>query len=226
MGGDHGDIFRHLSEEDRQKVRRAFEKAWSKPEVLEARNQLMKATDQYREALHQAIEEADPEVTKILERNKDDGPPGGRPRSSPQPMPEPNDPEFTRKAVLRLAGELQGWMGLPDHGDHRDSDRRRDGERRESLSQRLHERIVQVPAVQDAIKELSSKNEPSQRMEEWKHLREVYINTARSEIAKMREGQRPEPPPAPPEKKSSAPPQASDDKSAQDKAAPPVEAKP
>jgi hypothetical protein len=187
-GGDHGDSFRHLSEEDRQKVRKAFEKAWNKPEVMAARDQLMKANDQYREALHQAIQEADPEVAKILERGKPDGPPGGRGHS--QPMPDATDPNFSQKMVQRLAEDLQAQS---EHGDRRD----------QPFVARIHERLMQAPPVRDALKALEQ-SEPGHRMEAWKHLREAYQSAARAEIAKLREAQHPEPPPAP--KPDSAPP--------------------
>lgn len=216
-GGDHGDAFRKLSEEDRQKVRLAFEKAWNKPEVIAAREQLMKANDQYREALHAAIQEADPEVPKILERSKGDGgSPGNRPRPNLPPMPDPADPEFAHKAVQRLASELQGGgmqpggmqPPMPDHGDRRDGEHRdrRDGEHRDpSPMMRLHERVMQSPPVRDALKELEQ-SDPGHRMEAWGHLREAYQKTARAEIARLREGQRLESPPGPPPSKPPGPP--------------------
>jgi hypothetical protein len=224
-GGDHGDAFRKLSEEDRQKVRQAFEKAWNKPEVIAARDQLMKANDQYREALHAAIQEADPDVPKILERAKGDGgPPGGRQRPNLPPMPDPADPEFAHKAVQRLAGELQGFGmqpgGMPDHGERREGEHRerREGERRDaSPMMRLHERVMQSPPVRDALKELEQ-SDPGHRLEAWSHLREAYQKTARTEIARIRDGQRPE---APPQGKPPGPPP-----DAPAKPAPDPEAKP
>ncbi len=191
-GGDHGDIFRHLSEEDRQKVRRAFEKAWTKPEVMQAREQLMKANDQYREALQLALQEADPEAAKILERAKTDSP---GPRRGPL-MPDMNDPDFMRKAQQRLAEELQSWsQGGPDRerGEHREVP---------PALMRMHEHVMQSPAVRDAVGELEH-SDPAHKLEAWKHLKEVYQATAKSEFAKLREGQQPpSAPPAPP----SAPP--------------------
>ena len=64
------DAFKDLSEADREKVRVAFEKAWKNSLVTEARDRLTKANDDYRQALHHALEEADPEVVKILEKAK------------------------------------------------------------------------------------------------------------------------------------------------------------
>lgn len=199
--GDHGDSFRHLSEEDRQKVRNAFEKAWKNPQVIQAREQLMKANDQYREALHQALTEVDPEVTKILDKMKTDGPQGGHRMNGP--MPDVADPEFAHKMVQRLVSDLQGWAQGPGPGDRGPGERgegvRGDRmERHEPSPQmmRIHERLMQVPAVTAALKELEQ-SEPGHKMEAWKHLRDAYQAAAKMEIAKLREGARlSEPPPS------------------------------
>ena len=183
-GGDHGDVFRHLSEGDRQKLRQAFEKAWNTPEVMQAREQLIKANEQYRDAVQKALEQADPEAAKILERSKADSP---GPRHGPF-MPDPGDPDFMRKAQQRLAEELQGWtQGGPEHER---------GERHEVPPglMRVHERIMQSPPVRDAVGELAH-SDPSHKLEAWKHLKEVYQTVAKGEIAKLREGQQPTPPP-------------------------------
>jgi hypothetical protein len=45
--------------------------------------------------------------------------------------------------------------------------------------------------VADALKELEHA-EPGHKLEAWKHLREAYLDVARPEIAKMREGMHPD----------------------------------
>jgi len=223
--GDHGDNFKHLSEEDRQKVRSAFEKAWKNPAVIQARNDLMKANDQYREALRQAIRDADPEVTKILERAKAEGPQGGH------RMPDPADPEFVHKALQRLPFELQAMFQGPGPGDRGPGDRgpgdrgpgergdrgpgdrgpgdrgdrgpggRGSGDRMERHEpspqvMRLHEKLMQLPEIVEAVKSLEQSN-PDHKMEAWEHLRDVYQTAAKAEITKLRENARPAEPGSP-----------------------------
>jgi hypothetical protein len=223
--GEHGDSFRHLPEEDRQKVRNAFEKAWKNPAVIQARNDLMKANEQYRQALQQAIKEADPEVTKILDRVKSEGPQGGHLRMGLGPMPDTSDPEFVHKALQRLPFELQVLFQGPGPGDRGPGDRgergpggpgdrgpgdrgpgdRGPGERgdrpeRHELSpqtMRLHDKLMQMPEVAEAVKQLEE-SESGHRMEAWKHLRDIYQTAARTEMAKLRDGARPAEQGAPP----------------------------
>jgi hypothetical protein len=207
-----------MSEEDRQKVRSAFEKAWKNPAVIQARNDLMKANDQYRQAIQDAIKEADPEVAKILDRVKSEGPQGGHSRFGLGPMPDTSDPEFVHKALQRLPFELQALFQGPGPGDRGPGDRgeRSPGERgpsdrgergpgdrgpgergdrpeRHELSpqtMRLHDKLMQMPEVAEAVKQLEQ-SEPSHRKEAWMHLRDTYQTIARVEIAKLRDGARP-----------------------------------
>ncbi len=167
----HGDrerfeMFKDMPEEQKKKVRAAFEKVWKKPEVTEARDRLMKSNEEYRKILHEALAEADPEVVKILESNKRPMGPGGS--SMLGKMPEPGDPDFANKVIQRLKAESQS------------------GERRESAFPRMHEKIMQMPAVAEAVKTLQQA-EPGKRMEAWTRLREVYQATAKTELGKMRE---------------------------------------
>ena len=158
-----GDMFKGLPEEDRQRVREAFEKAWQDPDVNAARDRLSKANEDFRQALHLALKKADPEVVKILEKVR---PPGGFP-GGPR-MPDANDPEFPRLAILRLAGEVQMWWRM---------------DRRDGNTQPMHEKIMQMPAVQEAVRRIQSAP-AEQRPDAWKQLREAYLNAARTEYAK------------------------------------------
>ena len=181
---DRMESFKELSEEERSKIREAFEKAWKNPAVVDARDRLTKANDDYREALHKALQEADPAVVKILEKAKPQVP----------KMPDPSDPEFAQKAVGRLGMEFQ--LSTQQ-------------ERRDLPTGRIHERAIGAPAVRELIKQLEAAA-PERRMEAWNRVREAYTAAVRAEFAKIREnfrdgqrrdelkGDRPQPPSPPP----------------------------
>ncbi len=163
---EHFDIFKDMPEEQKQKVRAAFEKAWKNPGVTEARERLMAANEEYRKILQKALAEADPEVVKILENRKPSMGPGGPGMMGK--MPDASDPDFANKVLQRLKMESP-------QGDHR-----------ESPMSRMHEKVMQAPAVVDAVKQLQQA-EPAKRMEAWEKLREVYQTTIKSEFAKLRD---------------------------------------
>lgn len=102
-GGRGGDMFRRLTEEERKRVREAFEKVWIRPEVEAAKGRLREANDEYRKAIDAALLAVDPEVVKILNRVRPVAP----------PLPERNDPEFARKMWFRLRteGPFRGETG-------------------------------------------------------------------------------------------------------------------
>lgn len=164
------DMFKGLPEEERQKVRAAFEKAWSDPDVMAARERLGKANDEYRSAMHTALQQADPEVVKILEKARPPMPPGGFPMMAK--MPELSEPDFPHKAVMRLGMELQMWARSEHH---------------DFPTVRMHERIIQVPAVRDAIKRMEEVP-VEQRGDAWKQVRDAYQAAARMEFARARDG--------------------------------------
>jgi hypothetical protein len=122
------DGFEKLSEDERAKVRAAFEKAWQRPEVIESRDKAMKANEDMREKLRVAVQEIDPEVAKILEKVK---PPFPMDQRGLPEMPKPDSPEFARMAAIRLGAEMLS-MSRP--------------ERREE-TRRFHDRIIQLPRV-------------------------------------------------------------------------------
>ncbi|QIF03980.1 hypothetical protein [Roseimicrobium sp. ORNL1] len=156
-----GDMFKGLPEEERQRVREAFEKAWQDPEVIAARDRMSKANEEMRTALHEALKKADPEVVKILEKVR---PPGGFPGMAR--MPDPADPEFAPQAIQRLGGELQVWAKM---------------DRRETDTKPMHDRIAQVPAVKEALQRAQEAS-PELRPEAWRKLREAYFGAAKAEF--------------------------------------------
>jgi hypothetical protein len=170
-GGDreHMEAFNQLPEEERRRVREAFEKVWNKPEVIGARDRLMKANEEYREALHHALEEADSGVVKIIEKTKPPMP-GGFPFIGR--LPDANDPEFSKKVQARLRDDLQIWAK---------------NEKREGPMGRFHERLAS-PAVRELVQQLESAQEPQRRLEAAGKLREAYVAAWRAEFGQPREG--------------------------------------
>lgn len=161
------DGFEKLSEEERAKVRAAFDKAWQRPEVIESRDKAMRANEEVRERLRKALQEIDPEVAKILEKVK---PPFPMDQRGLPEMPKPESPEFGRMAMMRLAAEMIA-MARP--------------ERREE-TRRFHDRIMQMPRLKEALAKLDQLP-PEQRVEAFKRLRETYREVVGQEFAKLRE---------------------------------------
>lgn len=161
------DGFDKLSEDERAKVRAAFDKAWQRPEVIESRDKAMKANEEMRERLRKAVEEIDPQVAKILEKVKPSFPmdQNGLPE-----MPKPESPEFARMAAIRLGAEMMS-MARP--------------ERREE-TRRFHDRIMQLPRVKEAISRLEQLP-PEQRMDAFRKLKDTYREVVGQEFSKMRE---------------------------------------
>ncbi|MGV3658769.1 MAG: hypothetical protein ACO1TE_01255 [Prosthecobacter sp.] len=161
------DGFEKLSEAEKAKVRAAFEKAWQRGEVLEARDRAMRANEEMRNTLHRALKEVDPEVVAILEKIK---PPFPMDQRGLPEMPKPESPEFGRMAVARLGAEMMS-VAKP--------------ERRED-TRRFHDRIMQMPRIREALTHLEQMP-PAERIEGFKKFRDVYRQVAGEEFVKMRE---------------------------------------
>lgn len=161
------DGFEKLSEDEKQKVRAAFEKAWQRPEVVESRDKALKANEEMRNTLHAALKEIDPEVVSILEKIK---PPFPVDQRGLPEMPKPESPEFARMAAMRLGAEMLS-MARPERRDE---------------TRRFHERIMQLPRVKEAFAKLDQLP-PDQRIEAFKKLRETYREVVGQEFAKLRE---------------------------------------
>jgi len=159
--------FEKLSEEERTKVRAAFEKAWQRPEVIESRDKAMRANEEMRERLRKAVQEIDPEVAKILEKVK---PPFPMDQKGLPEMPKPDSPEFARMAGVRLGAEMMA-MSRPERRDE---------------TRRFHDRILQMPRVKEALAKLEQMP-PAERLEGFRRLREVYREITGEEFRKLRE---------------------------------------
>ncbi|MBN8419789.1 MAG: hypothetical protein J0L73_12790 [Verrucomicrobia bacterium] len=168
MGRPRGfDGFEKLSEGEKQKVRAAFEKAWRRPEVIESRDKALRANEEMRNTLHNALKEIDPEVVGILEKIKPQFPMDQR--GLPE-MPKPDSPNFAHMAAIRLGAELQA-ISRPERRDE---------------TRGFHERLLQLPRVKEALAKLDALP-PGERMEAFKRFREIYREAAGQEFMKFRE---------------------------------------
>jgi Spy/CpxP family protein refolding chaperone len=167
---DRGDMFKDMTEEQRQKVRAAFDKVWSRPEVTAAREDLMKANEGYRKAMRDALMEIDPEVVKLLDKAKPPMPMGGFPMLGR--LPDVKDPEFRRKILSRLGAEWQSWSRA---------------ENRDAPPPALLDRLLENPTVREALTRLQEAPE-EQRMEAWKQLRDAYHGAMKGEGGRGPEG--------------------------------------
>lgn len=168
MGRPRGfDGFEKLSEVEKQKVRAAFEKAWQRPEVIESRDRALRANEEMRNTLHNALKEIDPEVVGILEKIKPQFPIDQR--GLPE-MPKPDSPNFAHMAAIRLGAELQS-ISRPERRDE---------------TRGFHERLLQLPRVKEALAKMDALP-PGERMEAFKRFREIYREAAGQEFMKFRE---------------------------------------
>ncbi len=173
MGGSMGgrppryDGFEKLSEDEKTKVRAAFEKAWQRPEVIEARDRAMRANEEMRNKLHAALKEIDPQVVGILEKAK---PPFPMDQRGLPEMPKPESPEFARMAVARIGAEMLS-VARPDRKDD---------------TRRFHDRVMQMPRIRDELAKLEQLP-PGEKMEGFKRFRDVYRQVAGEEFNKLRE---------------------------------------
>jgi hypothetical protein len=161
------DGFEKLSDAEKQKVRAAFEKAWQRPEVIESRDKALRANEEMRSTLHKALKEIDPEVVAILEKIK---PQFKMDQRGLPEMPKPDSPEFAHMAAIRLGAEMLS-ISRPERRDE---------------TRHFHERLMQLPRVKEALAKLDQLP-PDQRIEAFKHLRDIYREAAAQEFMKFRE---------------------------------------
>lgn len=93
-------------------------------------------------------------------------------------MPDPNDPEFSKKAVNRLGMEFQALARM---------------ENRKFPNKEIVEKVMSDPAVKAAIQHLEAA-EPPGRMEAWRKLVIAFQEVARKEMPVQEGGWRPGPP--------------------------------
>ena len=156
-----------LSEEEKNRLRSAVEKVWTNPEVAAAREKIMKANEELRATLREALKKSDPEVVPILEKAKT--PFGWDQHRGPLHVLRPDDPDFAAQASARLGFEMMS-LAKP--------------EQRDAL-RHLHERVVELPSVKEAI--ATMKAAPvGERMEAFKKVREVYKHECETAISEFR----------------------------------------
>ncbi len=156
-----------LSEDEKKRLRSAVEKVWNNTEVAAARERIMKANEELRTTLREALQKSDPEVVPILEKVKSPMP--WEQHRNPPPLPRPEDPNFPRQATARLGFELMAFAKP---------------EQREAL-RHLHEQVVELPEVKQAITKIQEA--PAEgRMEAFKNLRDVYKQACEKAIADYR----------------------------------------
>lgn len=188
----HHDAFDKLPEPEKQKVRKALEKVWSRPEVMEARDRVMKANEDLRDAIHSGLKSIDPEAAAIVERIRP--PDHFDPRKLPE-LPPPDSDEFPRAAVRRLEMETIAFA-KPEHRDE---------------SQKLHEKVIGLPAFKEMLARVQQ-SRGEERIDAVRQLRERYRELILGEFKMNRErrapnGDKPHPPPNPPgERDGDAPP--------------------
>ncbi len=127
----------------------------------------MKANEDFRKAMHAAVEKNDPEAAKILAKVR---PP------SPWDMlkdrvrlPPPDDPKFVELAVLRVGMELY-HMAKPEHRE---------------AARRLHDRVLKHPSVVAAIEAMKNASGEA-RMAAFKAFGEEYKKQVDAEVKDIR----------------------------------------
>lgn len=154
------DGFDKLPEEDKKRVREALDKVWGRPEVIQAKDKAMRANEEMRDTVRESLKKIDPEAAAILERiePKDHFDPRQLPK-----LPPADSVEFPEVLVRRLGMELISFSRP---------------ERREE-TRKLHERVMELPRVKEAVAEVQNTQGESRSLAAQK-LRNIY----REEVAK------------------------------------------
>jgi hypothetical protein len=164
----YGEGFEKLSEDQKRRVREALAKAWGRPEVAEARDRMMKANDDMRDAIHGALKEIDPEIATLLASMR--GPESWGGRGELPKMPPPEAPEFPEAVVKRLEMEMLAFTPP---------------ERREE-ARKLHGVLLAQPEISAAVKKLNEVPVP-ERVMAMEGLRRVYREGVGRHASKFRE---------------------------------------
>ena len=154
--------FERLPEEEKKRVRATMEKAWSMPALQQAKERYLKANEEFRAAMRQALQEVDPEVVKILEKMKPQQ--QMEPRVMPK-LPPPADDQFAKIAVERLGMEIIGFARPELRGRIRSA----------------HAKVMQQPDVAEAVRRLLDAPADA-RVDELRKLREVYRKAMAAEL--------------------------------------------
>jgi hypothetical protein len=169
--------FEKLSEEERKLMRDAFEKAWKDPKVIEARDQALRANENVRRVLHEAMSKDDAKVAALLEKMK---PPFETDDRGFPILPRPDSPDFVKVAAARLSAEM---LSIAKPG-------------KQEESRRLHEHIMQQPRMREAFVQLLN-TPPVERLESLRKVRDLYKQLVGEEFARFRKAREEGGPPAP-----------------------------
>lgn len=161
------DGFDKLPEDEKKRVREALDKVWSRPEVIEARDVAMKANEDFRDAIRNALKAIDPEVIDMMDRVR---PPDHFDVRQMPKLPPADSNEFPRVALERMGLELLAYARP---------------ERREE-AKKLHERIVAMPHIQEAIAKVQN-TRGEDRIQAMQALRESYRDEVTKEFKAARE---------------------------------------
>ena len=158
--------FEKLNEDERKRMRDAFEKAWKEPKVVEARDQALRANENVRRVLHETMSQNDPKVAALLEKMK---PPFESDNRGFPILPRPDSPDFVKVAQARLGAEM---MSFAKPGKQEDT-------------RRFHDRIMQLPRMKQAMAALETMP-PTDRLEALREIRELYRQLAGEEYTRFR----------------------------------------
>lgn len=161
------DGFEKLPETEKKRVREAFEKVWSRPEVIEARDKSMRANEEMRDVIREALTKIDPEAAAILARvePKDHFDPRQLPK-----LPPPESAEFPKAILARMGMEMMAFSRPERHEEAR----------------KFHERVIALPQVRAALVRLES-TAGEERIQAMQKLREVYREAVGQEFKAARE---------------------------------------
>lgn len=178
------DGFDKLPDDEKKRVREALDKVWSRPEVIAAKDKAMRANEEMRDTIRDALGKIDPQAAEILAKiePKDHFDPRELPK-----LPPTDSPDFPKVIVKRMGLELQSFSRP---------------ERREE-TQKLHERVMTQPEIQETLKKLEAST-GEERVQTVQKLREMYRSAVMKEFQAAREkrgkGGDAMPPPPPDEK--------------------------
>ena len=122
-----------ISAEDREAVKKALQAVWENPEVLQARDEVKRATDAFRQAIKKAVSQENPRVAALVERMHGSGRsrewekkrPGSEGRGGKPPVgkrPGANDRGAGASGESRGIGPV-GFLAF--HGDFSKEERKR-----------------------------------------------------------------------------------------------------
>jgi hypothetical protein len=112
-----------MSPEDREAVRKALQAVWENPEVLQARDEVKRATEAFHKAIRKALGQQDPLVAEMVEKMHGGGKPGDWENRGSGPGDRPvGKPPVRNERGSRPSGTEGRGIGpagmLAFHGDY------------------------------------------------------------------------------------------------------------